>query len=300
MNNLSTLNVYYQYWDEFYNDWKHYNYASAQGTSWKGYPYMSEWQMPFFVGGEYKCKVLNRLISIDTKKLIPEPWWGYNDITKNLHSVVINFNPGNGGNVQRFIHFDKYCSYSQFMAERIMEYPQLPSKTNSWLRPTSDWHYKNRAKNLFDIIPNIPFQEKQLANHLSIELIPWHSPKFNDDIVQYAQRNLSAIIKYSIAFAAEASRIINNEMLHKVVIFRCSINRLSVIFQKSDEYLIEITEQRYSNFENAKCAIFKIKNRKSNMQLFSDITFISIWQPRQTSLNNFPYSADMKRIFGIV
>lgn len=299
MNNPNTLDDFYRYWDKFYSDWKNYNMDLANGSSWNAYTCMGKWGKPIFIGGEYKSKKLKCPIKIDTEKLLPEPWWGYNDRNNNLHSVVINFNPGNGGIEQLCDKFYGYYKYSQFMSERIMEYFQLPNKTNNWLWATSNWHYKNRAKCLFDIIPDIPWNEKFLNNHLSIELIPWHSPNFNQDVVEYAKNNLSSIIKYSIAFAVEASKIIKNEALQNVVIFRCSLNRLKNIFDGSSDYEIIEGYNKQGSFENARCVFFKIRDKKSNMILFPKNNLVAIWQPYHTSMNNFPYSADMKRIFEI-
>lgn len=298
MNNPKTLDDYYRYWDEFFKVWRHNDITAIKCLGWTE---------PDFIGGTSKPpknkngqdKIAVKTIDIITHKLFPEPWWGYSDCAEALQSVVVNLNPGKGGNDQLRDQFSRYNSYRCFISDRVLNYLTEPAITKNWLWATSNWHYKNRAKCLFDIIPDIPWNEKFLNNHLSIELIPWHSPNFNKDVVVYAKKNLSSIIKYSIAFAVEASKIIKNEVLQNVVIFRCSLNRLKSIFDDSSDYQIIEGYDKQSCFENARCVIFNIKDQKNNIILFPKVKLVAIWQPRQTSMNNFPYSADMKRIFEI-
>lgn len=298
MNNPNTLDDFYRYWDKFYEAWRHNDMNTIKCLGW------SE---PDFIGSTSKPpkkknvqdKIAVKTNDIITHEFLPEPWWGYSDCTESLHSVVVNFNPGKGGKDQFRNQFIKYNSYRRFISDRVLNYLTEPTITKNWLWATSNWHYKNRAKCLFDITPDIPWNEKFLNNHLSIELIPWHSPNFNQDVVGYAKKNLSSIIKYSIAFAVEASKIIKNEVLQNVVIFRCSLNRLKSIFDGSSDYEIIEGYNQQNCFENARCVFFKIRDKKSNMILFQKNKLVAIWQPYHTSMNNFPYSADMKRIFEI-
>lgn len=288
----SFCQVYYNYWDEFVKEWKKFpnkgtNLSGSTNTN------ISDWTYPLFNNDGTLLKKGG--LTNPTIEFLPEPWWGNagNDI---LHSVVINFNPGKGGKIQlaNATTTQSVTSYRKFISERVSEFQyNSTAKMDFW--GTSYWHFQNRALPIFTLLNDVKWYEKLLPNHLSIELIPWHSAHFTEDVLKYTQQNISCIINHSIGFAAEASRHIANNVLRNVVIFICSMTKLLQIFADNKDYEVVDILEKQGQYENAKVATFHIKDSKSI--LFKDITFIAIWQPRQTSMNNFPYSADMKRVF---
>ena len=90
MNNPNTLDDFYRYWDEFYVAWCHCNKTKIK---------LLGWDIPKFLGGcPNEHEVSKKYKTID---LLPEPWWGNSGgMDQPLKSVVINFNPGSGGEKQ--------------------------------------------------------------------------------------------------------------------------------------------------------------------------------------------------------
>ena len=74
--------IFYNAWESCIADW----YAGRPMGTWTG---------------PNTIPLLNN-IALGTKSsdYIPEPWWGNDNIEIDLHSVVINFNPGQGENIQ--------------------------------------------------------------------------------------------------------------------------------------------------------------------------------------------------------
>lgn len=283
--------VYYAFWDDFVKEWCLY---IASGNSLSNNPWnntintlsnLTKWHYPNF----------NNHISPKTPfdptiQYIPEPWGG-NDGTHPLQSVVINYNPGKGLPKQVGVSAPNFTTYHN------AEINKGPKEKN--------YNYKNRAKPIYDVLKILGVDLNgcdKLENHLSVELIPWHSKGFTKEVLIYAQQNLNAIIEHSIKFAVEASKNICNDKLNRVVLFRISLSRLIEIFDKTKNpyntecEIVTCSKRNFNFLENANFAEFKIL--RNGCDLFPDVRLISIWQPHRTSMNNFPYSADMLKIFG--
>ena len=251
----------YQYWESFLNDWK--NGTTGIGT----------WTDPDLLPlyNDANMKDLSSLY-------IPEPWWG-NDGTKELHSVVINYNPGKAQYFQRrgTIVFN---SYSNDVVNNTMILPG-----------TRCWHWSKRAIPVLSSLARLGIisPSYSLENHLSVELIPWHTDKVGSGFRQYVDNNVQAIYDNSICFAAEESRRIANEKLKSKVILRMNdkttIDFLTKLKNVGQNYSCQAT--RTSLFGNGKYMIFTIAS-------LPDITFISIWGPN--SRNDFPPKQDMDDI----
>lgn len=286
---------YYEYWDAFVNEWKIFINESGglihshfySDLDKKRYSNLTKWAYPIF-GRKEKKKVFYD----SSIYYLPEPWWG-NDGTQPLSAVVVNLNPGSGGFEQTISNLPSFEKYSDFIREMVDAYK---SNANSIaLKATNDWHYKNRCIPIFRILKLFGITDYlEFNNFLSIELVPWHSSKFVN-LGKYPNENIETIINQSVYFAAEASKEIRNDILRNKVLFRMSINTIRSIFSKTK---FKIKEQKSKNkpdeFENANYVEFEILCNKN--KIFTDVRFYAIWQPFQMSMNNFPYSADLKRI----
>lgn len=115
---------YYKYWEEFVEQWFKGNDNAIKG-----------WSNP-----DMTPALCNTKGDTQSSLYIPEPWWG-NDGTKPLHSVVINFNPGLGGQPQERERVPYYNSY----AKDIINYKD-GSNPKKWPNNTANWHYTRRAK----------------------------------------------------------------------------------------------------------------------------------------------------------
>lgn len=141
MPDIAALEPHYQYWDNFVRRWRLGRYPRA--------PYL------------------------------PEPWWGWHpDSGEELHSVVLNLNPGSGGRLQ-----SRCCvacvmgcpggnaSYSSAMTDGTLR---------THLADTERWHHRRRY---MPLMKALGADEKDIApdtrHHLSIELLPFHDDADN-------------------------------------------------------------------------------------------------------------------------
>lgn len=275
MNNPITLDDYYRYWDEFYKAWCHHNKTEIKNLGW---------DIPNFSGGSENMKnVLKKYKTID---LLPEPWWGNSGyINKPLESVVINFNPGNGGNVQLRQNFSCTYKYSRYVTDQIDKY--INAGNNKSICATSNWHYTNRAIKIYETLKSHKYNHYDLTNHLSIELVPWHSISSND-IIGYCAKNRYAIFDYCIKFAAEASKFIKNPQLHNIVILRMSSNFFKQIMGGIGglNYVVQEKEINGTPSPSYYC-IFEFLS-------IPEIWFVCIWG--RYTRNSFPIKCDLETI----
>lgn len=245
----------YHYWNNFVNNWVY----GSNPTGWS-----DPNSLPLY----------NNQANKDLSSLyLPEPWWG-NDGTKPLHSVVINFNPGEGGLAQTRMSIKSIFkgSYAR----------DIVGNATTVLPDTHKWHNKYRALPILNSLERIGAisQPYSLENHLSVELLPWHTQKVTTNYKKYLAHNIQAVFDHSIRFAADMSTKIINKKLNSVVILRMSgantnqlLNLLNTIGETSHpvKSALPIFDGKYLEF--------KINSLR-------DIKFISIWGP--TSRNKFP------------
>ena len=112
---------FYEYWEDFIEEW--YNNGNATPN-----PTPKGWTNP----NDPKYNM--------SSDYLPEPWWG-NDGNKTLHSVVINFNPGEGGKEQE----KKNLPYINSYANDIVNPCNVLCKT-------CQWHWNNRAIPIFQAL----------------------------------------------------------------------------------------------------------------------------------------------------
>lgn len=265
---------HYDYWNDFVDKW------------FKGITQISNWTNP------NSLPLLNSLnpncgLNLDYSSFyIPEPWWG-NDGTEPLHSVVINYNPGDGGYAQEKTQIKKY--YHDSYAQDIVNNAKV-------LPDTRKWHESKRAHPILESLNRLGVinvacktNVQCLNHHLSVELIPWHTAKAssNKNYWAYLALNIQAVYDHCICFAADMSRKIANKKLKNVVIVRMSegdtkklINCLSTINKTACLGNVNVTASG-----KGKWMEFTINGIKG-------VKFVSIWG----SGNNFPSKPDLDEI----
>lgn len=242
------LKDHYDYWQEFFEEWK----------VCKGSKGILGWTAPD------DLPVLNnpKVTPLDlSSKYCPEPWWGWDNTDKPLYSVCINLNPGQGGPKQ--VYLPGNPAYVHTIYADLIKDPALIA--------TSNWHYKERAKKLLDAIG---IKSPSLENHLSIELIPWHTGTFHKGAKAYLKQNRNAIFEHCIEFAAEASRHITGP-LNKIVILRCTKGNIDML-NKGFKVVGKVDT----------LVSFGIKYYVFKYDGINDVTFICIWHPH--AMNHFP------------
>lgn len=301
MNNPNTLEDYYRYWDKFYEAWRHNDMNAIKCLGWTDAN----------KDGVSAC-------------YLPEPWWGNSGgVDQPLESVVINFNPGPGGPDQERHKFQCKRSYQGFVRDQVLRFVMNLS-TQSILK-TSKWHYTKRTECIKKMLSQyVDVSTFTLKNHLSIELIPWHTTS-STEIVGYCAKNRKAIFDYCIKFAAAASIKIQNPILSGVVLLRMSSSFFKQIMGGIGglNYLLE-EHAIYSNVNSQSCKNTpnpsnSLNNDSQNLVVksikeldhklikkveayyclfeFSSIPgvkFACIWGPK--TRNNFPGSDCMKEI----
>lgn len=298
------LKAHYEYWDRFVREWIEYviNNTLSTNNQWNShiinngkYYNLSQWKYPGFNNSDPKNNPNDPTI-----QYLPEPWWGNNGMHP-LHSVIINFNPAVGGDVQKNndLNNSKYSTYVNAHIRDYISYIQQNPKQkiikNTDFLQTCDWHYSKRAKWIYEAItqiyhcPNNQLSNNlSLHNHLSVELIPWHSKSATSDFNKYVAKNRNAIFEHSVKFAAEASKCIKNPILRNVVIVRMSssafkqclggIGGLNYLIQE-----VKIDAGIYCIFE---------------FTTIPNVIFVCIWG--EHSQNAFPSKASLAKILNEV
>ena len=229
--------------------------------------------------------VLNN-IALNTKSsnYIPEPWWGNHNIDIPLHSVVINFNPGRGEDIQ----LRNTVPYKGSYATDIVDSGCLP-KTAKWHENRRALPILNALKRIGRVLPTdyIP----SLDNHLSVELIPWHTENTSATcgFGQYLQANILNVYEYAICFAAHESKRIKNDKLKNKVILKLSGSTTAMILDLLNGigYRSVVYPQQTVPGTRSHCLEFTIDR-------LPGIRFFSIWG--SDARNNFPKGSDLDYI----
>lgn len=213
---------------------------------------------------------------------IPEPWWG-NDGTSPLHSVVINLNPGVG--YDALLHGK--VPYSSSYAIDIVNSGVLPINNK--------WQTVHRAQPIFGSLHRLGVLKSLpcLKNHLSVELIPWHTPGSDANNWNYMKTNIQQVFDNSICFAANESRRIANRKLNSTVILRLCENSTRVLLKELARIGISSTAGKTFTSASGKGKMFEF-----SFSSIQDVRFFSIWGPR--SRNNFPTQADLDDLMKLI
>ena len=221
-------------------------------------------------------------IALGTKSsdYIPEPWWGNHDIDIPLHSVVINFNPGRGEDIQLRNAIPYHGDYGRDIVG------------SGYLHKTAKWHENRRALPILNALKRIGvYEDYTLDNHLSVELIPWHTENTSATcgFGQYLQANILNVYEYAICFAAHESKRIKNDKLKNKVILKLSGSTTVMILDllKGKGYRSVVYPQQTVPGTRSHCLEFTIDR-------LPGIRFFSIWG--SDARNNFPKGSDLDYI----
>ena len=220
-----------------------------------------------------------------SKYYVPEPWWG-NDGTDPLYSVCVNLNPGKGDS--------KLHTISNAKLKGITEYKDL----FLILPDTHNWHQNRRAApigNALRAVHNLPAGD--IKNHLSIELIPWHTEHATQELRywDYVLENLESIYRYSILFAYEKSHQIEGPLKSKVILRFSGACADKLFKELKRKRLIGEYRERTLNLESSNTHV-----QVYTIDSLSDCEFIAIWRSSGYGLNNFPCAEDMKEIITLI
>ena len=274
----------YKFWNSFVDKWQslpHNEYSNPNPIS--PYNQIFGWTNP-----NLSSLMNDSSIGDFSLKYLPEPWWGNNG-HHVLNSVIINYNPGSGDGIQGFTHSAGLfgCANFQDFANN-----EAIAKTNIF-SATSRWHTSKRATRVFNTLSRIGIMlhgNNSLRNHLSIELIPWHTSN-SLTLRPYINSNLGAIFNNCISFAANESKRVANTKLNKKVILRINGKMTKSLL---DNFLLNgicqysiINPISYTPSKRA--GFFKFA-----INVIPDVEFISIWGKIG---NDFPPDNDMDWIF---
>lgn len=277
----------YVYWEQFVNSWC----ACHSSTSIGG------WADP------HKIPLLNTFLPPKdySSQYVPEPWWG-NDGSHPLYSVCVNLNPGKGMDIQkRAVIAPTFTSY-----RTLQLWPSFSK--------TAEWHRKKRAEPIGNALNAVPgsfppgHTAGKLENHLSVELLPWHTqgavPKLG--YWNYFRLNLLACYCHSLLFAAAQSRRVVGK-LNCTVLLRFSGNTANRIFNSlKRNSIIQGFSSKGIQLQNpnVKCVIFTLLGKAEcpqsdgypNKEDLGGIRFVAIWRSRSWNANDFPGQLDMIEI----
>jgi hypothetical protein len=119
----------------------------------------------------------------------------------------------------------------------------------------------------------------EIKHHLSVELIPWHTPNTSSkQFKDYVKNNAKAIVDNSIAFAADRSlQIPSSIATHGKVIMRMNYDVVKNIFN----HVKNITDESYQPMSLAEDNFDNVwKFAKFTIPRFSDVSFLCIWGVR--------------------
>ena len=273
----------YKYWNDFVDQWRNNPLVPTA-------PVVGGWTNPNTVPLLNSYGAPSPDLSIN---YLPEPWWG-NDGNSQLHSVVINSNPFTGnGALQHYavpgipILYGSR-NYQEFVANEVSQF--ITAGGAPFLAPTNNWHFVRRANVIHNAlvacgsIALFPLKG-YFENHLSIEMIPWHTPdSTNPQYMDYVLANLKPIYDYVFCFAAERSRNIINRILNKKVIIRSTYNKITPILNALAA-IGKTTTRSLPIIYPAGTDGNYFKFRFDDPQI-SDVEFICIWGGN--SRNDFP------------
>lgn len=238
-----TLSDYYAYYDELVSDW------------------FEETLIPY-------------------EAFMPEPWWGWTpDSGHQLHAVVINLNPGEGGysQSQQYIRsrLGNLFSYRRAMSARLLA---------RILPQTAAWHKRKRETPLSGMLRDVSADSDSFsANTLCIEAYPYHSEFFNDTKAkQYFEQDEERHFWYMMRFAALAA---DKSIFRNTVFIRISNRRWLGLIEK---FKHKFDYDQYTTYktDGAEAAVYRVKPGDKADKLLCDTSFICIWNPK--GRNNIP------------
>ncbi len=248
------------------------------------YQYWSDYVLSWIKSPFGPGYLLNTYPTDLSRDYVPEPYWGNIGVAP-LYSVCINLNPGKGEENQ---------TLSNKSLKSIKRYQDL----FSLLPKTNKWHSDKRAAPIGNAIKAVfGLPAGNIDNHLSIELIPWHTEHATPELGywNYVSDNLKDIFEHSILFAYEESKRAIGPLNSKVIL-RFSGNsaeKLFKLFQK--EKLISCYSKSVIPMSNPNTHVLRFI-----INPYQDCEFIAVWRSKGHGLNNFPSSSEMNELFSII
>ncbi len=225
---------------------------------------------------------------------MPEPWWGWSCNGKPLHAVVINLNPGEGGELQ-----SRRCISSAFGSDFHYRETMANGTLAAHLPDTTRWHRNKRELPILKAMSVVEgkYRDKTVTlseNTLCIEAYPFHSKTFKDSQAkEYWLENPDANFWKFISFAAVASRLVDGA-LNSIVLIRISWSRwvkLTKELRPHIEIKREIPDSGQSaDRKRGRAVEFSFTDRH---EVFQGVRFMCVWSGG--GRNNFP--SDLKDIF---
>jgi hypothetical protein len=227
------LKDYFDYWDLFFQVWKnssnnadYYNGMNALPNGWNLTPFNFPYNLlntPGYPNGSFEY--------------IPEPYWGWTPNSKTeLEMVVVNYNPGSGGNAQHrnSTNINQITSsYSSYVQKQLADYISVRDrliKNRPSQYETTNWHFMNRSKTLhLASTNNLTVDFDKITNYLGIDLVPWHT-KNVQSLNGYLQNNFDPIKMWSLQFAIEAAKQTIGALNGKVIV-RTNLANFQSIFR---------------------------------------------------------------------
>jgi hypothetical protein len=228
-----TLKDYFDYWDLFFQVWRNSNNNEDYNRGIQTLP--SGWNLPYF---DFPNNLINKQGSnIGSFEYIPEPYWGWTpNSNTELEMVVVNYNPGSGGETQHRNSTNVSqitTSYSSYVQNQLIDYVNVREgliQNRPSQYATTNWHFIQRAKTLhLASTNNLTVDFDKINNYLGIDLVPWHTQNVQA-LNGYLQNNFDPIKKWSLQFAIEAAKQTSGALKGKVIV-RTNLANFHSIFE---------------------------------------------------------------------
>jgi hypothetical protein len=219
---------------------------------------------------------------IHSAEVIPEPYWGKIDVNKNLSSIFININPflrpDASNKLYNIVFKDGYDSFSTYVSSDN----DVAKQTTQWLKQKRGvWFYNLQNKNNLKIKNKTKYNDLNIDQLLSCDIVPWHTPKKNN-LSRYLKQEsvIKFISEHQIDRIAQLAKekIDTESPLHNKVIVRSSvfidyINTHKLIREKFDKnidyFVIQSTRNIAKKFSSY-LTIVKHIEHQTRFYIFTD------------------------------
>jgi hypothetical protein len=219
---------------------------------------------------------------IHSAEVIPEPYWGKIDVNKNLSSIFININPFLGHDASNKLYNNVFKGGYHPYSNHVSINSNVDNLTTLWLKQKRGvWLYNLQNKTIPKIKNKTDYNNLNIDQLLSCDIVPWHTPKKND-LSRYLKQEsvIEFISEHQIDRIAHLAKekIDINSPLHNKVIVRSSvfidyINTHELIRNKFDEnieyFVIQSTHNIAKKFSSY-LTIVTHKIHQTRFYIFSD------------------------------
>lgn len=221
-------------------------------------------------------------VELHSAEVIPEPYWGKIDVNKNLSSIFININPFLGAGASNKLYQNVFKGGYQIYSQHLNSNSNIENQTTLWLKQKRGvWLYNLQNKPIPKIKEKTDYENLDIDQLLSCDIVPWHTPKKNDLSRYLKQKSVINFISlHQIDRIAELAKekIEDKSHLHNKVIVRSSvfidyINTHESIRSKFDEkieyFVIQSTHNIAKKFSSY-LTIVTHKIHRTRFYIFSD------------------------------